>query len=876
MAVLNFPASPSNGDTYSENGVTYTYSGTAPNGFWKADNQNVVDDVFVNINGDTMTGDLAITPLGGGGDRALYVDNVGNIKATNGSEVITTPFVDKAGDTMSGNLVFAAGQISNSEGELKLGGTGTISASNTKLELRTTSSSVYQEFNINDSKRAYIGADTNELQLRGVDGPIVFFVGNASGLSSTEVARFDDAGKFGIGVTPNFDLHVHDSAGSATIQLTNGTVGSSSADGARITESTSGILYIENLENASTVFTTNNTERMYIDAAGRVLIGASSGTEQLEVHGDTATVKLRDTSAYADGSGPIIQFQGADSNGDIRNFAEVRGVSTGNVNEGGLSLLTRNSSNTSERLGISPTGLVKVSGGMQITENITPTSGAGLELFKPAADASQISSFDRSTSLWMDLRYKALKHEFYNSGNVKFLVDENGHAAFNQTSVNSNRQVEITQESGSTSGLRINADPGGGAGAFYETFSGVTGGTGANWKFGAQPNTTTFKLYKDGAQILEIAGPSNVGIGAVAGSETLEIGGTGHNGHGTANVLSVLGLGPNLNSGRGLWFGARTDENTGVIGTKTDSGNLAFETYNGGWAERMRLTNDGRFLFGTQTPSGHSNRHFTIGDVTFGSNYVEVRGGTSAGVGIVFSDEANGVINGTDGYRGSIEYQHGTNEHLFLRSGGAKRMQIDGTSMVRILGEETSGVLNIFSTQSAASNKNLILGQHSATDINGTSASTSFVVFTNGNVVNTNNSYGALSDIKLKENIRDVDSMWDSVKAVRFVKYEFKDKQAHGEGERLGVIAQELEQISPSLVEETDDTQVVEVPLWNEDGSPMLDEEGNQRTEFREQPTGTTTKNVKYSVLTLKFQVALQEAMARIEALEGEIAALKS
>ena len=148
-------------------------------------------------------------------------------------------------------------------------------------------------------------------------------------------------------------------------------------------------------------------------------------------------------------------------------------------------------------------------------------------------------------------------------------------------------------------------------------------------------------------------------------------------------------------------------------------------------------------------------------------------------------------------------------------------------------------------------------------------------MFTNGNVVNTNNSYGALSDIKLKENIRDVDSMWDSVKAVRFVKYEFKDKQAHGEGERLGVIAQGLEQISPSLVEETDDTQVVEVPLWNEDGSPMLDEEGNQRTEFREQPTGTTTKNVKYSVLTLKFQVALQEAMARIEALEAEITALK-
>jgi len=92
----------------------------------------------------------------------------------------------------------------------------------------------------------------------------------------------------------------------------------------------------------------------------------------------------------------------------------------------------------------------------------------------------------------------------------------------------------------------------------------------------------------------------------------------------------------------------------------------------------------------------------------------------------------------------------------------------------------------------------------------------------------------------------------------------------------MGVIAQELEEISPSLVVETEDTQVVEVPLWDEDGEPLLDDEGNQLTETREQPTGTTTKSVKYSVLSLKFQAALQEAMARIEALEAEITALKS
>ena len=65
------------------------------------------------------------------------------------------------------------------------------------------------------------------------------------------------------------------------------------------------------------------------------------------------------------------------------------------------------------------------------------------------------------------------------------------------------------------------------------------------------------------------------------------------------------------------------------------------------------------------------------------------------------------------------------------------------------------------------------------------------------------------------------------------------------------MIAQELELTSPNLVIERKD----------------LDSEMNE--------TGTTTKSVKTSILTMKAIVALQEAMARIETLESEVAALK-
>jgi hypothetical protein len=53
----------------------------------------------------------------------------------------------------------------------------------------------------------------------------------------------------------------------------------------------------------------------------------------------------------------------------------------------------------------------------------------------------------------------------------------------------------------------------------------------------------------------------------------------------------------------GLWFGAMNNENTGVIGSRTATGNIAFQTYNGSWGERMRLTYDGNLLVGLTSGS---------------------------------------------------------------------------------------------------------------------------------------------------------------------------------------------------------------------------------------------------------------------------------
>jgi hypothetical protein len=116
-----------------------------------------------------------------------------------------------------------------------------------------------------------------------------------------------------------------------------------------------------------------------------------------------------------------------------------------------------------------------------------------------------------------------------------------------------------------------------------------------------------------------------------------------------------------------------------------------------------------------------------------------------------------------------------------------------------------------------------------------------------GDVQNTNNSYGAISDAKLKENVTDATPKLEKLNQVRVVNYNLIGE----EQKQIGVIAQELEQIFPGMVDE----------------SPDRDKEGND--------LGTTTKSVKYSVFVPMLIKAIQEQQAIIESLKTRIEALE-
>jgi len=386
------------------------------------------------------------------------------------------------------------------------------------------------------------------------------------------------------------------------------------------------------------------------------------------------------------------------------------------------------------------------------------------------------------------------------------------------------------------------------------------------------PGADTVALATAGQNRLHVSSGGLVGIGTTGPTQPLHVIGAAQQALFEGSTQGAIEIKRSANNGY-------------VIGSDT-SGVLYFYDQNSS-TTRLRIDSSGRLLVGT---SSARTGFFNGAPV---SPQLQAEGLSGSGSTVALIDNENGTTGGgviigrsrgtslgsvtilqSGDSIGSVSYQgaDGTDfveaariEAVIDGTPGANDMPgrlvfsttADGasspTERMRI---NSSGFTNLFVTaadgfqsrNSSAAGTSLAVfaGRYSATST--TDGLLSFIVWTNGNVVNTNNSYGAISDIKLKENIVDANSQWDDLKALQVRNYNFKEGQTHTQ---IGLVAQEVELVSPGLVSE----------------SPDRDEEGND--------LGTVTKAVNYSVLYMKAVKALQEAMERIEALEADVAALK-
>jgi hypothetical protein len=278
-------------------------------------------------------------------------------------------------------------------------------------------------------------------------------------------------------------------------------------------------------------------------------------------------------------------------------------------------------------------------------------------------------------------------------------------------------------------------------------------------------------------------------------------------------------------------------------------------------SERARIDSSGRLLVGTSSALTGSNSQYSkvvaLGNsANNAAGYFSIAAGSARGndedvANLWFTDNGAGEYASirvfADGAPGSGDYP-GRLVFSTTADGASsptERMRIANYGQVFTYADSVNAFSVASSGATSATNACIYL-QAGATGID--TGTITFRVQCNGDVDNQNNSYGAISDVKLKENIVDASSQWNDLKALQVRNYNFKAETGYNTHSQIGLIAQEVELVSPGLVGE----------------SPDRDAEGND--------LGTVTKSVNYSVLYMKAVKALQEAMERIETLEGMVA----
>jgi len=219
---------------------------------------------------------------------------------------------------------------------------------------------------------------------------------------------------------------------------------------------------------------------------------------------------------------------------------------------------------------------------------------------------------------------------------------------------------------------------------------------------------------------------------------------------------------------------------------------------------------------------------------------------------------------------GRVSYDHGTDAMRFSTI-NTERMRIDSSGNVLVGGtsqsstekfsvQNSTNVMSAFIRNTRATTGDITLALWStatrdansfiiqALNSNQPGSGQVFNVYTNGNVQNANNSYGAISDIKLKENIVDATPKLDDLCKVKVRQYNLIGDEL----KQIGVIAQELETVFPKLIDESVDK----------------DTDGND--------LNTTTKSVKYSVFVPILIKAIQEQQTIINDLKARIETLEA
>jgi hypothetical protein len=392
-------------------------------------------------------------------------------------------------------------------------------------------------------------SDGNFLNLGGYDG-MVFAVSAAAIGSQTERMRITSGGSVGIGTTsPLGNLDVSTS-GNTAINITAGSTALSRLIFGTTSGNSRGFIDYDNTSSVrAMIFRTNESERMRITSGGNIGIGTTTIGSTLQVNGNAAIGYSASTAAPTNG----LQVAGAINSG-------------GNITASGTGNMTINvqSSNNFPLLQMTDTRSGTIAWNI---ENGRAGSGV-LGLFYSPLNLTRLA---------------------IDGPNAIVYVGNGEVTASPTTAIISGTGGSGTNIAGAEFRIRGGASTGNAAGGPITFYTSAAGSSGS----GVNAATERMRIGSN----IEVGTGANDPLNA-----TFVVAGNVGTGQGAANTTVQINIWETTSANKaGLWFGAMTNENTGVIGSRTATGNIAFQTFSGSWAERMRLTNTGNLGIGTTT-----------------------------------------------------------------------------------------------------------------------------------------------------------------------------------------------------------------------------------------------------------------------------------
>lgn len=254
------------------------------------------------------------------------------------------------------------------------------------------------------------------------------------------------------------------------------------------------------------------------------------------------------------------------------------------------------------------------------------------------------------------------------------------------------------------------------------------------------------------------------------------------------------------------------DVNTGVFGPASDTWAVAT---NG--AERLRIESTGNVGIGVTNPDAPLNVQANAG-VAVGFS---LRGRAADSIGVaLFTDNAAAEVARIQTSPTALSINKTGNNPTIFVNNGSERLRITGAGRVGINQTTPSSILTVVNNESNAVNTGNFqsnvagdLATHAlvVTKLDNSTATTQRYIgfLMNGGAagsgqINANGAnaaaFGSFSDERLKENIVDLPSQLLNILALRPVEFDYKD----GSGHQLGFIAQEVQEVFPDLVGESD------------------------------------------------------------------------